>query len=376
MIYLDSAATTLQKPGAVSRAVARAIQTCASPGRGGHAAARRAEEVMFSCRTELGTLFGVDDPERVVFTLNATHALNLAIRTLVHPGDRVLISAWEHNAVTRTLYSIPEVEVLTAEAPLFDDDATLASFERHLRDGVDAAVCTAVSNVFGYRLPLAQISALCHQFGTPLIVDAAQAAGAIPLNLSELGAAFVACPGHKGLYGPQGTGVLFCFQPLDPLLTGGTGSESRMQQMPDFLPDRGEAGTHNVAGIAGLLEGVRYLNRVGVDQVERHEARLLRQMTDALGDIPGVEVFASDHANQCGVLSFRAEGWDCEELAQRLARRCVAVRAGLHCAPAAHRSAGTLETGTVRVSFSAFNTPAEVAAFSRILRDIVSNKLT
>lgn len=379
MIYFDSAATTLQKPAAVPTAVARAIRQCSSPGRGDSAASRRAEQVMYSCRTELMELFEVSGPEQVVFTLNATHALNLAIRTLVHPGDTVLISGWEHNAVTRTLASIPEVTILVAEAPLFDDAATLSAFEQGLQQRPSAVVCTCVSNVFGYVLPVEEISAACRWQKVPMILDASQAAGCLPLSMEALGAAYMAFPGHKGLYGPQGTGVLLCGQelePLAPVLTGGTGSESLRQEMPLFLPDRGEAGTQNVAGVAGLLEGVRFVRRTGVERIARHERQLLARLTQGLRSMPEVRMFASERENQTGVLSFVCPGMDCQSLAEELGGRGIAVRGGLHCAPRAHQSAGTLDTGTVRISFSAFNTPGEVDAFLKVLKQIVHHKLT
>ncbi len=380
MIYFDSAATTLQKPPAVPAAVARAIRGCAGPGRGDHPAARRAEEVLFACRTELAELFDVPGPEQVVFTLNATHALNLAIRSLVHPGDTVVTSAWEHNAVTRTLASIPDVTVRAAQAPLFEDGETLAAFERELERRPRVVVCTCVSNVFGYVLPVAEIAAACRRAGVPLILDASQAAGCVELSLRKLGAGYIAFPGHKGLYGPQGTGVLLCGDQtgdaLFPLLTGGTGSESIRQEMPAFLPDRGEAGTENVAGVAGLLEGVRFVRSTGVERIARHERHLLEHLAQGLDRMDGGRVFYSRRQNQTGVLSFQYEDADSQLLAQALGRRGIAVRGGLHCAPQAHRSAGTLDTGTVRVSFSAFNTLRETETFLMILQQIVHHKLT
>lgn len=379
MIYFDSAATTLQKPPAVSNAVAQAVRSCASPGRGNYPAARRAEEILFRCRTELAELFDVPGPERVVFTLNATHALNLAIRSLVHPGDRVVTSSWEHNAVTRTLASIPGVAVLTAQAPLFDDGQTITAFEHALEQHPSTVICTCVSNVFGYVLPVEEIAAACRRAGVPLILDASQAAGCVPLSLRKLGAYFMAFPGHKGMYGPQGTGVLLCGgaeEELFPVLTGGTGSESIRQEMPLFLPDRGEAGTENVAGAAGLLEGVRFVRRTGVEQIARYERSLLKRMVQGLHALEEIQVFASQTQNQTGVVSFVCPQYDSQLMAQALGRREIAVRGGLHCAPQAHRSAGTLDTGTVRVSFSAFNQGWEVDAFLQNLQQIIHDKLT
>lgn len=362
MIYLDSAATTLQKPLAVPRATAWAMQHLASPGRGGHKAAAEAAEVAFACREEAAALFHVPSPEQVVFTFNATHGLNIAIKTLVKPGSRVLISGYEHNAVTRPLHGIPEVTVQVAGAPLFDQQQILDAFRSGLEQGVGTVVCTHVSNVFGFVLPIEEIALLCRQYDVPLIVDASQSAGCIPLDFQTLGAAFVAMPGHKGLYGPQGTGLLLCGveQPL-PLLEGGTGSASLLQTMPEVLPDRLEAGTHNIPGIAGLLEGLRYLRRRGVNSVGAHERQLIRRMGEGMSQLRGVEVFRSPSGTaQAGVLSFRIPGKDCEEVGEQLGDWGFALRAGLHCAPLAHRTAGTLETGTIRASVSAFNTPMEV----------------
>ena len=237
----------------------------------------------------------------------------------------------------------------------------MRSYQRWV-NRADVAICNAVSNVFGYCLPVADIAALCHRNRVPLIVDASQAAGCLPVDMAAWGAAYVAMPGHKSLYGPQGTGILLCAADANPtpLLYGGTGSQSRDQAMPDFLPDRLEAGTENVPGVAGLLEGIRFVGQTGTGRILRHERQLTRWLGQMLRQMERVEVFlAEDAALQTGVLSFRVDGMDCEEVGQRLSQAGIAVRTGLHCAPFAHRSAGTLETGTVRVSTSAFNTQRE-----------------
>lgn len=366
MIYLDSAATTLQKPPAVARAAAVAINRMASPGRGGYPAAMAAADTIFACRETAARLFHVPEPDQVVLTMNATHGLNLAIKTLVSPGDTVLISGYEHNAVTRPLAAIPNVTVKVADAPLFQPEDMVERFRSQMTPEVSCVICTHVSNVFGYVLPVERIAALCRERGVPLILDASQSAGALPVHLKELGAAFIAMPGHKGLYGPQGTGLLLCEQPAQPLMEGGTGSLSMLQEMPDFLPDRLEAGTHNVPGAAGLLEGLRFVERRDPAQILAHERRLAAQCVQTLSRLEGVTVYAAPRlAHQAAVVSFRVEGMDCEEVGALLAKQGVAVRSGLHCAPLAHRTAGTLETGTVRASFSAFNSPGEVSALAR-----------
>ena len=367
MIYLDSAATTLQKPYSVRRAVFSAMEQMASPGRGGHRPAMLAAETAFNCRQAAAELFHIKDPENVIFTLNATHALNLAIKSVVKPGDTVVVSGYEHNAVTRPLAGLG-CHIKVARSPLFDREAMLAAFAEQITEEVSCVICTHVSNVFGFILPIEDIARLCRDRGIPFILDASQSAGALPVHMDELGCAFIGMPGHKGLYGPQGTGLLLCGEGWNttPLLEGGTGSLSARQEMPDFLPDRLEAGTHNVPGIAGLLEGIRFVKNRGEGAILRREQELTRQTRQGLLGIAGITVYAArDWTAQAGVLSFQLDKLDCEEVGERLGRINIAVRAGLHCAPYAHESAGTKERGTVRVSFSDFNTPAEVRSLIR-----------
>lgn len=370
MIYFDSAATTLQKPPAVAKAAARAIGHMASPGRGGHAPAMRAAETAFACREAAARLFHVEDPEQVVLTFNATHGLNIAIKSMVKPGDTVVVSGYEHNAVTRPLAALEGVTVKVAASPLFcPPDAALRAFEEAMTPEVSCVVCNHISNVFGCVQPVEAIAALCREREVPFILDASQSAGCRPIDMGALGAAFVAMPGHKGLYGPQGTGLLLCGAKAMPLLEGGTGSLSALQQMPDFLPDRLEAGTHNIPGVAGLLEGIRFVAERGPEVILAHEQRLCAQAAVGLNGMDGVTAYAGP--GQAGVLSFTVADMDCEEAGEALGAVGVAVRAGLHCAPLAHRSAGTFETGTVRISFSAFNTEREVESFLQVMRYIL-----
>ena len=373
MIYLDSAATTFQKPPSVAAAMQDALRTMSSPGRGGHPAAMKAAETAFQCRSELAELFGVANPERVVFTSNATHGLNIAIKSLVPPGGKVVVSGYEHNAVTRPLTALG-AEIAVAEAPLFRQSDVAAAFDRLIVPGTDAVVCNHISNVFGFIQPVEEIAALCRERGVPFIIDASQSAGVLPLNMDRLGAAFIAMPGHKGLYGPQGTGVLLCGENVTAktLLEGGTGSLSIQQEMPDFLPDRLEAGTHNMPGISGLLAGVKYVRQRGMQNILDRERRLALLAAEGMRTIDGVRVFAlSGLRDQAGVLSFAPEYKDVEEIGSGLAEKGIAVRSGLHCAPFAHRSAGTLDTGTVRLSFSDFNTPVEVYRFLSVLQGVL-----
>ena len=372
MIYLDAGATTLEKPVRVRQAMARAVNTMSSPGRGDHPATRLAEQTAFRCRSEAAALFGVPQPEQVIFTQNASHGLNIAIRTLVRPGCRVVISGYEHNAVTRVLHSIPDVTIIVVDAPLYQPEAMAEGFRQALAQGADAAVCNHVSNVFGCVQPVEKIAALCREAGVPLVVDASQSAGVLPVDLSGWDAAFVAMPGHKGLYGPQGTGLLLCGHEAEPVLFGGTGSLSRQQQMPPDLPDRLEAGTHNMPGIAGLLEGIRFVRRTGLEEIARRERTTAARAAERMKQLSEVEVFCQEgFRDQTGVVSFRVRGRDCEEIGEEMARRGVALRAGLHCAPLAHRTAGTLETGTVRLSPSVFTTTGQIDRFAEQLRQVI-----
>ncbi|MCI2058743.1 MAG: aminotransferase class V-fold PLP-dependent enzyme [Oscillibacter sp.] len=376
MIYLDSAATSFQKPDSVRAAVVRAFAEMSSPGRGGYPAAMRAADMVLECRTELQELFRVQTPEQVVFTMNATHALNIAVKSLVPPEGHAVISGYEHNAVTRPLHAL-NASVTVARAPLFDPEKTVAAFREAIVPGTDAVICNHVSNVFGYAQPVEEIAALCRERQVPLIIDASQSAGILLLDCRVLGAAFVAMPGHKGLCGPQGTGVLICGEsaPLRPLLEGGTGSRSAEQEMPDFLPDRLEAGTQNVPGIAGLLAGVRFVRARGLARICTHERYLAASAAAGLRSVPGVQVFAGEGLfAQTGVLSFRSEKIDPDTLGNRLSQRGIAVRTGLHCAPLAHKTAGTFETGTVRASFSFFNTEAEVFRLVEAVEEILREK--
>lgn len=369
MIYFDSAATTLQKPDSVPAAVAGAIRTMTTPGRGDHPAARAAADLMLRCRTEAAELFDVSQPDNVILTTSATHGLNIAIRSLVAPGDVVVISGYEHNAVTRTLFDIGGVSCRIVNAGLFNRAQMAEGFRRAVDGRVKAVICTHTSNVFGYTLPMDDIAGICREKGVPLIVDASQSAGIHPVSLKGWGAAYAAMPGHKGLYGPQGTGLLLCGEETAPapLLTGGTGSLSRQQEMPDFLPDRLEAGTQNVHGAAGLLEGIRFVRETGPEKIRHRENDVIRVLAEGLRGRDDFRIF-DDPRGESSVLSVLPLHMPPETLADRLAEQGVAVRAGLHCAPLAHRTVGTEETGTLRFSASAFNTPEEAEAVLRILR--------
>lgn len=370
MIYLDCAATSLLKPACVRHAVSDALERLSSPGRGGYRSAMDAADVLLEARECAAEMFHVSEPERVVFTSSATHGLNIAIKSLVKSGDRVVVSGYEHNAVTRPLYAAG-ADVRVAASPLFDRAAAVEAFRREL-PGAKAAVVNHVSNVFGYILPAGEIAALCREYGVPLIVDASQSAGSIPIDFEALGCRFMAMPGHKGLLGPQGTGLLLCAdEGAGTLMEGGTGSDSASAAMPAFLPDRLEPGTHNMPGVAGLLAGMRWLEKRPKGAVLRGETAIRRLVSEQLADAAGLRVFESGSGEaQAGVLSVQFEDVDCEEAARLLSERGIAVRAGLHCAPLAHKTAGTFDRGTVRLSFSPFTTEREARRAAQAIADI------
>ncbi len=364
MIYLDNGATSLHKPEQVGRAIAWALEHCANPGRGGHRTAMLAAQQVYRCREQAAKMFDCQ-PEQVVFTHNCTHGLNVAIHSLVKPGSRVAITGFEHNAVTRPLFA-RNVQTVVAGSRLFDWENTLEEFEDALQKGVSAAVFTHCSNVFGYILPVEEMAALCRRYGVPFIVDAAQSAGVLPVHLNRLGADFIAMPGHKGLLGPAGTGILLCGSTPKPLLQGGTGSSSANQNMPTELPDMLEAGTLNVPGIAGLEAGLKWLEKTGLDRIREKEQKAAKYCADGLKKM-GYCVFSGEH--QSGTVSFTGQA-DCELLAEKLAQKGVAVRAGLHCAPLAHQTAGTLQTGTVRLSFGHDASAKQAWDFLKLLQRV------
>ena len=366
MIYFDNAATTLQKPSSVWRAMVQAVESCGNPGRSGHKAAMRAAEKVYDCRCLAADFFGLKDPERVVFTMNATHGLNIAIKSCLKDGGNAVISGYEHNSVVRPLEGLKGAGVTytVAQSPLFDPEGAYNAVVEAIDEDTRCVILSHVSNVFGFVLPVEKVDALCLRRGIPLIIDASQSAGTLPLDVSKLQAtAFVCMPGHKGLYGPQGTGILLCCKdvPLYSVLEGGTGSLSGESRQPDFLPDALESGTLNVPGIAGLGEGLRFVARRR-EEIREREAGLVKAAAHGLSVIPGVTVW-QEASCQSSVLSFRADWIDPAQLCEGLAKRGICLRSGLHCAPLAHQTAGTLPEGTVRAGFSAFNTGREVDIF-------------
>ena len=381
IIYFDNAATSFPKPMQVYDEVRRSmLYGGGNAGRGAHRLSMAAARKIFDCRMIAADFFGCEDPERVVFTMNTTYALNLAIKGLLKTGDRVIISDLEHNAVYRPICALARDRGIKYD--IFDtgckentsDDKLCEGIERLIRRDTKMLICTCASNICSRALPIEKIGRLCRKRGLIFVLDAAQGAGHISIDMKRMNIDVLCAPSHKGLYGPQGTGVLLCGEGVaaEPLLFGGTGSLSAVQEMPEFLPDRLEAGTHNVPGIAGLLAGVRYVRERGEARICRRERELALLAAELLRELPGVRVYAERGLrNQTGVLSFAVEGMDVGAVGAALAEQEIALRTGLHCAPLAHRSAGTWETGTVRLSFSDFNTAEEVFRLHEALKRLI-----
>ena len=375
MIYLDNAATTYPKPMSVRRAVSGAISSGANPGRGGHKMSVSASEQIYKCRVRAAEMFGAGSVENVIFTPGCTYSVNMVIKGILGSGGHAVISDMEHNAVVRPLKALESRGVsYTAVTVSEDDNETISSFRDALRPDTRLVVCTHVSNVWGMRLPVGRIAALCRQYGIPIMIDAAQSAGVFPINAEESGFDFVCMPGHKGLYGPMGTGLLIARRPelLSTIIEGGTGSASRSPEQPDFPPDKFESGTPNYAGIVGLSAGLDFVKATGESRILSHETALTRAFYDRLSREERVIFYTPrpDARRFGGVLSFNIRGLDSEAAAQYLSQRAgIAVRAGLHCAPLAHRHFGTLDTGAVRICPSYFTTMNEInAAASAVMR--------
>jgi cysteine desulfurase family protein len=378
-IYLDHGATSFPKPPQVPAAMVGAMAECgANPGRGAYAMALSTSRLVFESRRACADLLGVPDARDLVFVSGCTEACNLMLKGLIYPGDRVVVSSMEHNAISRPLHVLSlagvRVDVVQADATGTVD---AVDFERAVRaEPTRAVICQHASNVTGAIQPIADLADIAHENGALLLVDGAQAAGHLEVDLATLAVDAYAVSGHKGLLGPQGVGLLYLRPGLDvvELLQGGTGGGSSDEQsQPQGRPERYEAGTPNTPGIAGLGAAVRLLSAQG-DEIWATEQRLFRELKEGLLAIPGVTVFgpAPDEPS-VPTLSLVSDRLDCDRIAFMLDRAYgIAVRSGLHCAPWAHRTLGTLETGTVRFGVGYGNTPEDIRTAVRALTELLS----
>ena len=378
MIYLDNAATSYPKPPEVITAMMSFLTDVGvGTGRGSHRRGLSANRMVYEARERIASLFHVADSSRIVFTHSATESLNLAISGLLHPGDHVVTSAMEHNSLVRPLHraslgGVMVTKVACDRAGFIDPQDVAAA----LRPETRLIAISHCSNVTGVIQPVADIGRLARSRGVVFLLDAAQSAGCLPVDVAELSVDLLAAPGHKGLLGPQGTGFLYIAPGLElaPLLVGGTGGASSDLNQPLTCPERYESGTPNTPGIAGLSAGVAVILRTGVDRIRRHEQTLTGRLLDGLRLIPGVTIHGpADPERQGGVVSLTLAGRDPSEVGYRLDHEfSISVRVGLHCAPDAHRTIGTYPVGTIRVSPGCSTTEADIAAFHQALRAIAN----
>ena len=380
MIYLDNAATTLKKPPCVAEAVVRAMATMGNSGRSAHQEALDASRVIYRTREQLARLLGCSAAERVVFTCNSTEALNIAIDGLFAPGDHVLSTDCEHNSVLRPLYRLQGVELsvlpVKAEAGEERQAGILAydELESLLRPNTKALIITHASNLTGNITDLERAAAFAKKHSLLLIVDAAQTAGTVPMDMERMGIDVLCFTGHKGLYGPQGTGGV-CVRPglsIRPLKVGGSGIHSFDREHPSEMPAALEAGTLNGHGIAGLGAAARWLLETGVEQIRAREQALLRRFVDGVKEVEGVTLYGNPDLNRrTGIQSLNIRDYDSARVADWLYEDYgIAVRGGAHCAPLMHEALGTREQGAVRFSFSYFNTEAEADEAAAAVREL------
>ncbi|GIP40636.1 cysteine desulfurase [Paenibacillus sp. J31TS4] len=375
--YFDHAATSWPKPPGVKEAMAACLEEVpANPGRGQHAMALQAGRLLLQTRSNLAKLFRIRDPLEISFAANATAALNLAIKGFVREGDHVICTSVEHNAVRRPLEYLRDTRQVDVTYLPAAPDGRLAldELERAFRENTTLVVCSHSSNLLGTIQPVGEIGRMCRQRGVKLLVDAAQTAGTYPIDVQAMQIDMLAFPGHKGLLGPQGTGGLYVSKDivLEPLLHGGTGGQSELAGMPDIRPDRYEAGTLNTVGIAGLNAGVQYVLGQTVEAIHRREWQLTQRLMEGLQAIDGIELLGPGIGEErTAIAAFRWTRIDSAELASILDQSFgIAVRAGYHCAPLAHETAGTAETGAVRASVGYATSEEEVAYFLDAMRQI------
>lgn len=372
MIYFDNAATTLPKPRAVINAVSNAMKVCGNSGRSGHIYALRSAEIVYNCRKKLADLFNTR-PEYVIFTNSATTALNMAIKGTNRINGVTVVSSIEHNSVMRPLNSLRkngDTVLKQFLVDLGDDDITCENFSAVSRSATNIVINHA-SNVCGRILPIKTLKKLSPEDAV-FIADCSQTAGHIPIDIVELGVDIICIPAHKGLLGPMGVGALivnpFSAIVVDPIIEGGTGTDSKILEMPEFYPERLEAGTANIGGIAGFSAAL------GLVDFSSTESELYEYLVNRIRDAVDITIYGlsekSDLVSYVPVLLFNKKGYDCENVAATLSERGFAVRAGFHCAPNAHHTLGTYETGGVRISLSKFNTIREIDKFIEALNTI------
>ena len=379
MIYLDNAATTFPKPEAVYDSMMDCMKNyCANPGRAGHKLAMKAAREIYDTRENIAKLFNIDNPMNIVFTNNATDSLNLAIKGVVSTGDHIITTSMEHNSVIRPIKAL---EKLGIENTIVECDKEgfldINNLEKAIKPNTRLIVTTHASNVCGTLIDIKAVSEVAKSNNILYLVDASQTAGVYNIDLKEIEADMVAAPGHKGLLGPQGTGILYIREGLnlDILKEGGTGSKSEDLFQPELLPDKYESGTHNTPGIVGLNEGIKFIFNEGIDKIKQHEEELCKYMLERLEEVPNIKIYGpKDASKRASVITINIGNMDSGEITFLLdSEYNIATRSGIHCAPLAHKTLGTLEQGAVRFSIGYFNTKEEIDISIEALKEISNN---
>jgi cysteine desulfurase/selenocysteine lyase len=383
MIYFDNAATSWPKPPEVKKAMVKFMEEIgANPGRSGHLLSIEAARILYETREAFSTLFRVKDPSRIVFTLNATESINLALKGLLRPGDHIITSSMEHNSVMRPLRYLEKKGVELSILPC-SSNGTLnpQDAERKIKSNTKMIILNHASNVTGTLLPIKEVGLIARNHNLLFLVDAAQTAGAYPIDMETEKIDLLAFTGHKSLYGPQGTGGLVIGERIEekemiPLKQGGTGSRSEFEEQPDFLPDRFESGTPNGVGIAGLLSGIQFVLEKGTEHIRQYENNLIEKLINGLEEIPQIKLYGSENKEErMATLSFNIAQLSPSNVSFYLEKEFgILCRPGLHCAPSAHKTIGTFPEGTVRFSLSYFNTEEEVDRAIDALNSIAKEK--
>lgn len=378
MIYLDNSATTFPKPKSVYIAVNNAMQNiAANPGRSGHKLSITAAERVFECRRLVAELYNIESVENIVFTPNCTYALNTVINGYLKENDHIVVSELEHNSVLRPLKQLESkgVTYTAVKVAYADFEETINNFRNAINSKTRLFVITHASNVTGAVLPISRLTALAHQYNIKVLVDTAQSSGVLPIDVNAMNIDFLTAAGHKGLFGPMGTGILYIKNPdeIAPLVCGGTGSSYIEIKQPTQMPDKFESGTCNLTGICGLSAGIDFVKNTTVEKIYNHEFNLLQRLYEGLSNIKAVKLYTPypQKGFQAPVLSFNIKDIHSEEVAEQLSKSYnIAVRAGLHCAPLAHKSLGTENQGTVRASLAYFNNLQHINALVKSIQKI------
>ena len=382
MIYFDNAATTFPKPLNVIKASNEALKFSANPGRSGYKSSMLASEKIFECRQKSADFFGLENVENCILVPSCTIALNTVIHGILKKNDHVVISSLEHNSVLRPIQKLAEKGIITYDvAEVFEKDAdkTVEAFRKAMNDKTKLVVCTHASNVFGLKLPVKRISALCKYYGVLFCMDAAQSAGVVDIDIKDIGADFICVPGHKGFYGPMGTGLLLINTDKIPesLYEGGTGSSDLDLSFPDILPDKFESGTLNFSGFAGLSKGIDFVKGKSIDRISNHEMKLIRKIYSKLKLMKNVQLYTElpDKVGFVPLMSFNIKDTDPAMVAEVLDKKYgICVRAGFHCSPLAHKYMKTGESGTVRICPSAFTSEKDADILINAVYNISYNK--